>query len=1014
MAAFCHKHDNPRWVDRNRCSALFAYADMCLVRAYSYSGTSMSKRPTFALALMLGAAISPVPALAEAAPTVAEQGLSAQIATFTDETIIRTPKPAIAALPGLLERARADRAVLLADIVHGWIILGFAYAYDGQIDKSLATMDEALKYVEPKVSREDPLLLEMMRRKAIVLGVANKPADARAILDDLVGRYEKSGQTASANYAVTLSSLGVALARAGDFLKGEQYSRRAVAVGRSAPEMTPQALSNAVSGWVTLLHLTAKYTEAVREGELALQFSEARLGENNDATITALNNLSVAYSDVGRYGDAERVIRRGLEIEQRNPGTNLAPITMKLSNLAASLSGSGKLVESEAVYRRLADMVRGQNNTQRPDAPGTTMINFARVVQNLGRLDEALALTREAEAMLRARVGTEHPIWARAKSQIGMLLLEQGDPKGALAELEVARKVFETKLAPNDPIRISADLATARARAELGDKTAYSAARDAIQRQRNRLLALAVEPAGSIRLAQEVSGEFVTFARIAFAAGHPDEAFEALQLARFSELDTAAAASASRQSANNPRLAAAIRVVQDANAGLRKLQASRAAAVSGGSAADVAAIDAKLVEGQAQAAALAGAIAHDFPAYAATRLPELPGLGAVQQKLGRGDGLLISLPSKDRVITMFITAARVQYGETRPGYGKVSSWASRLRGSLDQALEGDTAAGFDGASAHSLYAAMVPEALERDVAASKRLLVLGGGALQSVPLAALLTRTPTAVTLTRDSLRRAPWLIRRQAVAVPVSLSLIGSELGAAPRSLRFAGIGAPLLTQGRPLQLATRGSFGGDRLSVENLMSLPRLPDALGELETMRDALGGEHALMLTGADALKSRVIAGNLGDYGVIAFATHGLVGGEMRGLGEPALVLSPPQDVHDAEAMLLTATDIASLRLNADWVVLSACNTAAGEDGAAPTYSGLARAFVYAGVRSLLLSQWALRDDVAARLTVDVVKGARAGLGHAEALRQAQLRLIADRSVPGGAHPAAWAPFVLLGE
>ena len=114
------------------------------------------------------------------------------------------------------------------------------------------------------------------------------------------------------------------------------------------------------------------------------------------------------------------------------------------------------------------------------------------------------------------------------------------------------------------------------------------------------------------------------------------------------------------------------------------------------------------------------------------------------------------------------------------------------------------------------------------------------------------------------------------------------------------------------------------------------------------------------------------------------------------------------------MLLTASDIAGLRLNADWVVLSACNTAAGEDGAAPTYSGLARAFVYAGVRSLLLSQWALRDDVAARLTVDAVKGARAGLGHAEALRQAQLHLIADRSIPGGAHPAAWAPFMLLGE
>ena len=990
----------------------------------------MSKRLIFALAFLPGVAVLAVPvaaAPAMAAPASAaaeqqapEQGLAAQMARFTDETIIRTPKPAIAELPGFLERARTDSTMALADVVKGWQILGFAYVYDGQIDKGLATFEEALTYVEPKIAPDDPLLLTLLRRKAIVLGVANKPAAARAIIEDLIARYEKSGQVMSGGYAETLSTLGIALARAGDFIKGEQYSRRAVAVGRGAPDLPPQALANAVNGWVTLLHLTARYPEAVNEGEAALRFSEAKLGENNDATITAFNHLSVAYNDVGRYGDAERVLRRGLEIEQRNPGTNLGPITIKLSNLAASLAGSGKLLESEAVYRRLADMVRGQNNTQRPDAPGTTIINFARVVQQLGRLDEALALNREAEAMLRARVGTEHAIWARAKSHIGILLLEQGDPKGALVELEIARRIFATKLAPNDPIRISADLATARARAELGDKTAYFDARGAIQRQRNRLLALAVEPAGSIRLAQEVAGDFVTFARIALVAGHPDEAFEAMQLARFSELDTAAAASASRQTADNPQLSAAIRVVQDANAALRKLQASRAAAVSGGLAGDVAAIDAKLVTGQAQAAVLAQAISRDFPAYAAARLPELPGLGAVQQKLGPQDGLLIALPSAGRVTAMFITAARVHYGETRPGYGNVSLWANRLRASLDMALEGDTTAGFDGASAHALYAAMVPKVLERDVAAAKQLFVLGGGALQSVPLAALLTRKPAAATLIGGGLRQAPWLIRRQAVAVPVSLVLLGRARDAAQGSLRFAGIGAPLLNpadllkQGRPQQLATRGAFEGDRLSVENLMNLPRLPDALGELETMRDALGGERALMLTGADALKPKVVAGNLGEYGVIAFATHGLLGGEMRGLGEPALVLSPPQGAHDAEAMLLTATDIAALRLNAEWVVLSACNTAAGEDGAAPTYSGLARAFVYAGARSLLLSQWALRDDVAARMTVDAVKGARAGLGHAEALRRAQMRLMADRTVPGSAHPAAWAPFVLLGE
>ena len=109
-----------------------------------------------------------------------------------------------------------------------------------------------------------------------------------------------------------------------------------------------------------------------------------------------------------------------------------------------------------------------------------------------------------------------------------------------------------------------------------------------------------------------------------------------------------------------------------------------------------------------------------------------------------------------------------------------------------------------------------------------------------------------------------------------------------------------------------------------------------------------------------------------------------------------------------------TDVAELRLDADWVILSACDTAAGDGAGAPMFSGLARAFVHAGARSLLLSQWEVRDDVAGRLSVETVQRARRGVSRAEALRQAQLGLIADRSVPGGSHPAFWAPFMLIGD
>ena len=147
-------------------------------------------------------------------------------------------------------------------------------------------------------------------------------------------------------------------------------------------------------------------------------------------------------------------------------------------------------------------------------------------------------------------------------------------------------------------------------------------------------------------------------------------------------------------------------------------------------------------------------------------------------------------------------------------------------------------------------------------------------------------------------------------------------------------------------------------------------------------------------------------------MIAFATHGLVGGDVPGLDEPALLLTVTDPAHPAGDGLLTASEIAAMRLAADWVILSACETAAGESASAPGYSGLARAFAQAGARSLMLSHWRVRDDAAAFLSVETLRRASGGEGRAEALRQAQLALMARADVPDAAHPAVWAPFVIL--
>jgi CHAT domain-containing protein len=115
--------------------------------------------------------------------------------------------------------------------------------------------------------------------------------------------------------------------------------------------------------------------------------------------------------------------------------------------------------------------------------------------------------------------------------------------------------------------------------------------------------------------------------------------------------------------------------------------------------------------------------------------------------------------------------------------------------------------------------------------------------------------------------------------------------------------------------------------------------------------------------------------LDHYKIIEFATHGLMSGELKGLAEPALVLTPPPQATPDDDGLLTASKIATLKLNADWVVLSACNTAAG-DGTpdAGGLSGLAKAFFYAGARSACsiprfgerLSEWRLLAPNASRV------------------------------------------------
>jgi CHAT domain-containing protein len=148
--------------------------------------------------------------------------------------------------------------------------------------------------------------------------------------------------------------------------------------------------------------------------------------------------------------------------------------------------------------------------------------------------------------------------------------------------------------------------------------------------------------------------------------------------------------------------------------------------------------------------------------------------------------------------------------------------------------------------------------------------------------------------------------------------------------------------------------------------------------------------------------------LADYGIVYFATRGLVGGDVKRLAEPSLALSMPKQPTDFDDGWLTASEVAQLKLNTDRVVLTACNTIAGDRSGAEALSGLARSLFYAGARALLISHRAVDSQAATRLATsafDLFK-ANPKIGRAEALREAMLGYLNDASSPKNACPAFW--------
>jgi CHAT domain-containing protein len=201
---------------------------------------------------------------------------------------------------------------------------------------------------------------------------------------------------------------------------------------------------------------------------------------------------------------------------------------------------------------------------------------------------------------------------------------------------------------------------------------------------------------------------------------------------------------------------------------------------------------------------------------------------------------------------------------------------------------------------------------------------------------------------------------------------------------------------------------------------ALPQLPETKDEVGAIANVLHADKNDLKLGREASVTTVKQTKLDIYHIVYFATHALVAGEVEKFAkvkaEPALVLTIPEKPTELDDGLLTASEVAQLKLNADWVVLSACNTAAEDKPGAEALSGLARAFFYAGARSLVVSHWEVDSQATVQLMTGMFQAISNNpkLSHAEALQQSMLMMIDSATSDDEAHPRIWAPFVIVGE
>jgi CHAT domain-containing protein len=813
----------------------------------------------------------------------------------------------------------------------------------------------------------------------------------------------------SIRLAAALSELSTDVSTLGDGAAAEKYLRRSIAIFEAiSPDSRAAGLAWLNLGTVLANRGDLAAAESCYRRRMAI---DERNGQPEQATLTALGHLALRRRDLG---EAERYFREALTLKASNPLDDQIPkLTSMLATIQAEL---GQLDEALSTSKRAVELFKalGPNGMD----VGMALGDLCTILTKRRDLAEAESACRESLDIFEKAAPQSLDV-SDARRGLSDIAVKRGDLEGAAAHLEAA---------------IAASSSTApdsRAHAEglhkLGQvRRLQKRPREAVELLRRAIEALEAQTerlGGSEEVRSAFAAEFksyyVDYIEVLHELGEDEAAFQGTERYRARRFLAMLAERDLMFSDDLP--ADLMREWREVDADYAQTQGQLSHAQLGMAAADLESLRAHVRELGEQKIDLKRRIREASPRVASLRYPQPLSLEQTLSVLEPQAALLSFVVGESQTLVFVVRHADRPLSVLRIPVGdavlraKVEHLLDAIRHQAPQAEV--TTAG------RALYRDLMAPA-EPLLSKSERLLVLADGPLHRLPFSALVRG---------ERAGRPEYLVEWRAIHNVVSATAYAEVIKqrqSDPEEMHLSAFGDPAY----PTPDAARSplpALSGLRSAAGTASGLSRLAYSRREVEAIA-ALYPRQASVFVGDQATEERAKEqAKTSRY--LHFACHGLLDEQFP--INSGLVLSVPVDPKpDEDDGVLQAWEIIEkVRLNADLVTLSACETGLGKEGGGEGLVGLTRAFQYAGARSVLASLWSVSDESTAELMKRFYGHLQSGRSKADALRDAQIEMLragaalgrsSDRTRDiGGAsvassrrssHPFHWAAFELLGD